>query len=337
MKDDLGELEKAYNEGDKEEIERFFSYWGYHLGKLKPAKTTNDRMFNFLKDDLGKLKKAFDAGDKEQIENFFSYWGQHLDAIKASFAQGGELAKGGSTSFEEGNLVIISDKKDPCFGCHGEVVGFFKRNTPDAHALVKLTKITPEILAKGIFKVGDQELYRFKHLTIQPAPKKWEDFIAEENDKALIANGIDIAGLTEAQKEEILMPINGPENYYQDGQLSEPQAKLNWISNMQKLNIPPAIIRKASKQFEQGGEFAKGGRLIASYKEAVSEFNKELLAHPMVEKLAEHYGKTPQEVVKALQLRLSTKANKERETVRVYIDFTDTDSGITVKHKKEFV
>jgi hypothetical protein len=568
MKDDLAKLEKAINESDKEEVERFFSYWGIHLGKLKTP--NNDRMFPFLKEDLAKLKKAFDAGDKQEIERFFSYWGQHLDALKMakggsagserwafdlygniegpfnsmeetkdaakvyvrngipvkeigepylldankkafskmapkeeeeytemileylsknypdytddkladadeeeyndSFfemvddirlrflledeediangivenymskevkARGGNLrqkpskrtgyATGGSlkrsmnsplikyanfdravvnlvgelipsignlfyknsykyavqisnlsektinvfefktieeaertfdehvnkfkktmrlenqgvverttTSFTEGDMVMISDKKDPCFGCHGEVVGFFKRNTPDAHALVKLTKITPELLAKGIFKVGDQELYRFKYLTHLAAPK-WEDFIAGENDKTLIANGIDIAGLTAEQKEEILMPINGPENYYQDGQLSEPQAKLNWISNMQKLNIPPAIIRKASKQFEQGGEFAKGGRLIASYKEAVSEFNKELLTHPMVEKMAKHYGKTPAEVVKALQVRLSTKANKEGKTIRVYIDFTDTDSGIAVKHKKEFV
>jgi hypothetical protein len=86
-----------------------------------------------------------------------------------------------------------------------------------------------------------------------------------------------------------------------------------------------------------GEQYAKGGSLIASYKEAVSEFNKELLTHPMVEKMAKHYGKTPEEVVKALQVRLSTKANKEGKTTRVYMDFTDTDSGIAVKHKKEFV
>lgn len=37
LKDDLGKLEKAINEGDKEEIDRFFSYWGYHLKSLKMA------------------------------------------------------------------------------------------------------------------------------------------------------------------------------------------------------------------------------------------------------------------------------------------------------------
>lgn len=37
LKDDLEKLEKAINEGDKEEIDRFFSYWGYHLKSLKMA------------------------------------------------------------------------------------------------------------------------------------------------------------------------------------------------------------------------------------------------------------------------------------------------------------
>lgn len=43
MKDDLKKLEKAVSEGDNEEIDRFFSYWSYHLKSLKTK--TNDRMF----------------------------------------------------------------------------------------------------------------------------------------------------------------------------------------------------------------------------------------------------------------------------------------------------
>jgi hypothetical protein len=74
----------------------------------------------------------------------------------------------------------------------------------------------------------------------------------------------------------------------------------------------------------------------ASYKDAVAEFNKELLDHPMVLKAAKHYGKTTEQIVKTLQQRLSTKSNRKKDVVEVSIDFTDTDSGIKIKHKKAF-
>ena len=56
----------------------------------------------------------------------------------------------------------------------------------------------------------------------------------------------------------------------------------------------------------------------------------------MVKKAAQHYKKTPAEIVKVLQQRLSTKGNRGGDTKEVSIDFKDTDSGITVKHKKSF-
>ena len=72
------------------------------------------------------------------------------------------------------------------------------------------------------------------------------------------------------------------------------------------------------------------------YKTAVSQFNAELEKHPSVLKFAKHYGKTPAEIVKALQMRLSTKGDKNKNTKEVSIDYTDTDSGNVVKHSKKF-
>jgi hypothetical protein len=72
------------------------------------------------------------------------------------------------------------------------------------------------------------------------------------------------------------------------------------------------------------------------YKTAVSQFNAELEKHPSVLKFAKHYGKTPTEIVKALQMRLSTKGDRNKNTKQVSIDYTDTDSGNSIKHSKKF-
>jgi hypothetical protein len=72
------------------------------------------------------------------------------------------------------------------------------------------------------------------------------------------------------------------------------------------------------------------------YKDAIQKFNDELIKHPMVKKVAQHYKKTPAEIVKVLQQRLSTKGNRGGDTKEVSVDFKDTDSGITIKHKKMF-
>jgi len=86
--DDLVKLEKAISENDKEEIDRFFSYWSYHLKSLAPKKGS-DRMYNFLKDDLVKLEKAINENDKEEIDRFFSYWNTHLKSLK--YSKGGGI------------------------------------------------------------------------------------------------------------------------------------------------------------------------------------------------------------------------------------------------------
>lgn len=72
------------------------------------------------------------------------------------------------------------------------------------------------------------------------------------------------------------------------------------------------------------------------YPIAVEKFNKELIKHPMVKKAAQFYKKTPAEIVKAVQQRLYTKGDKTGNTKEVWIDFKDTTSGITIKHKMKF-
>jgi hypothetical protein len=72
------------------------------------------------------------------------------------------------------------------------------------------------------------------------------------------------------------------------------------------------------------------------YKDAVEKFNKELIKHPMIKKAAQHYKKTPADIVKVLQQRISTKGDRAGQTKEISIDFKDTDSGIVVKHKMKF-
>jgi hypothetical protein len=73
-----------------------------------------------------------------------------------------------------------------------------------------------------------------------------------------------------------------------------------------------------------------------SYNDAIADFNGELMEHPIVLELAKHYNKTPQEVVKHLQPRLSTKGNRSGNTTQVYIDFTDTNTNKSVRFSKKY-
>lgn len=98
--DDLEALHTAINSGDMEEVDRFFSYWNYHLNSLKTS--SNDRMYNFLKDDLNILENAIKKGDNDFIESFFSYWNTHLKSLK--------MAKGGGVSSENAEKIAKLQK-----------------------------------------------------------------------------------------------------------------------------------------------------------------------------------------------------------------------------------
>ena len=91
------------------------------------------------------------------------------------------------------------------------------------------------------------------------------------------------------------------------------------------------------KEFHNEPSFEKNESVNeVKYPIAVAEFNKELIKHPMVKKAAQHYKKTPADIVKVLQQRLYTKGDRSGNTKEVYIDFKDTDSGIVIKHKMKF-
>jgi len=100
LKDDIAELQKAIEENNQEEIERFFSYWNIHLKSLEPT-IGSKRMYNFLKDDLVGLEAATKElpSSKEECDRFFSYWNTHLNSlnpIEYEMANGGYMADGGS-------------------------------------------------------------------------------------------------------------------------------------------------------------------------------------------------------------------------------------------------
>jgi hypothetical protein len=119
------------------------------------------------------------------------------------------------------------------------------------------------------------------------------------------------------------------------------------VGVMESLTEGRAFINAAKKAKAEGKtEFEFNGKTYPvtikesvneiQYKDAVAKFNDELINHPMVKKAAQHYKKTPAEIVKVLQQRLSTKGNRGGDTKEVSIDFKDTDSGINIKHKKSF-
>lgn len=75
---------------------------------------------------------------------------------------------------------------------------------------------------------------------------------------------------------------------------------------------------------------------MANYKTAIEEFNKELINHPMIQKISEYYSKNPSDAVKILQPRISTRGDRSGNTKEVWINFADIESGITINYKKKF-
>ena len=111
----------------------------------------------------------------------------------------------------------------------------------------------------------------------------------------------------------------------------------SWIDKTEK-----NLLKKSYKDLEKLYLSLGGKKLTVEsvneekYPIAVEKFNKELIKHPMVKKAAQFYKKTPAEIVKAIQQRLYSKGDKTGNTKEVWIDFKDTTSGITIKHKMKF-
>lgn len=149
--------------------------------------------------------------------------------------------------------------------------------------------------------------------------KTWKNLTAKNLSNEFMANRL-INAIVKGQKQ-----FNKKVDYNMWSNKTKPSfeqrmdyfMKNGWISNINKGGIKESVNE-------------------IQYKDAVAKFNDELIKHPMVKKAAQHYKKTPAEIVKVLQQRLSTKGNRGGDTKEVSIDFKDTDSGITVKHKKSF-
>jgi hypothetical protein len=74
----------------------------------------------------------------------------------------------------------------------------------------------------------------------------WEDELSAANDRTLLGNGINPDLLSDLQKDIVLEPINAPENYAQDGELTPTQAYTNWLRKMGAAQVPSDIIKKAA-------------------------------------------------------------------------------------------
>ena len=101
-----------------------------------------------------------------------------------------------------------------------------------------------------------------------------------------------------------------------------------------KATTKDALMRYISKNYKVVNQFANGGGI--AYNDALFEFNSELMEHPIVIELAKNYNKTPQEIVKNLQPRISTKGNRSGKTTEVSINFTDSNTNKSITYSKKF-
>jgi len=157
-------------------------------------------------------------------------------------------------------------------------------------------------------------------------------FVQESVNEAASRTAMEIGGLTGLNKDAIQkfvdthnMDIEKVYQYVKKAKLTD---RLNFVTAI--VGTPGNSVQK--KMIKMFGESVNE----IQYKDAVEKFNDELIKHPMVKKAAQHYKKTPAEIVKVLQQRLSTKGNRGGDTKEVSIDFKDTTSGITIKHKMKF-
>jgi len=60
-------------------------------------------------------------------------------------------------------------------------------------------------------------------------------------------NGFNSDELTETQRDCILEPMNAPENYYCDGEISPEEAFKYWVSRLQRSGLTTTQIAKAIK------------------------------------------------------------------------------------------
>lgn len=71
------------------------------------------------------------------------------------------------------------------------------------------------------------------------------------------------------------------------------------------------------------------------YKTAINIFNAELLENEAIKEASIFYNKSIFEIVSQLQCRLYTSFSKAKNTFKVWLNFTDINSGINIKHEMQ--
>ena len=72
------------------------------------------------------------------------------------------------------------------------------------------------------------------------------------------------------------------------------------------------------------------------YKQALASFNDILKKDSSVKKIANHYDKSVDDVVKGLQPRIKVLRHADKSIKEISVDFKDKNSGVTVKAKKGY-
>jgi hypothetical protein len=72
------------------------------------------------------------------------------------------------------------------------------------------------------------------------------DYEQWTNDQ-LIEFGFNPEELTQEQKDVILQPLEAPENYMMDGEITSAQAEKIWKNNLVASGLSPENVRKAIK------------------------------------------------------------------------------------------
>ncbi len=66
-------------------------------------------------------------------------------------------------------------------------------------------------------------------------------------DKELIEAGFDVTKLTDTQKELIMQPSYGPENFHMDGEITPQQALAFWKQKLSQSGLSQQDISRATK------------------------------------------------------------------------------------------
>lgn len=71
--------------------------------------------------------------------------------------------------------------------------------------------------------------------------------IDEYDQNTFVRLGIDASKLTQNQVNTILLPDNAPEDYYQDGEITEKEAETNWFKLLVRSGLSNTDVAKAMK------------------------------------------------------------------------------------------